>query len=537
MKGFLRRTTSFFLAAVLTASLVLTGIPGGEAVFASARSKVWNGKADTSWYTGDKISYDISTAEQLAGLAELTNNMQDEDQFRGITINLTKDIVLNKTNNFKKWDKKPPKNSWTPIGQRSELTRFPAFAGNFNGNGHKIIGLYMDASGYGLFGGSSDAGLFGCVCYGSVMNLKIEKAYLKAYGSIGAVAAVSQGSVFMNVEVSDSNIGYGSDGAAGIVGASYKAAFSPETVVFLSLAMMGVLINPLLLMGGSGIKEDFNGTILYNCKANKLNFAPADGSYGYGGTYGLISSCDDNGVGIVNCLVTDSKGLYGALSPYTSDKDTHIIKNSYYCGLKLEKKSGQKNFADSKTAKKITKGKLKSKQFAKKLGKGYSWKKGKAPVLNNYIPGSEVDKAKLSKTYRTLDDGYYSISNGWYITVGNTDSEGYAYTSADPSYYYFTYRDDGYYTITAPNGKLLELDTASGKLITKNNYDPSKYTQRWLVSSSTDLDNNPILTIHSPFRGGYISYDPGWLFVSGRGLYVDTSGSSFSEYGWEIQQQ
>lgn len=60
-------------------------------------ARVWNGKADKSWFTGKKDTYNISTAEQLAGIAQIINN--DEDMMNGITINLTNDIILNDTKN------------------------------------------------------------------------------------------------------------------------------------------------------------------------------------------------------------------------------------------------------------------------------------------------------------------------------------------------------------------------------------------------------------------------------------------------------
>lgn len=102
----------------------------------------WDGTDNTSWYTdaeedagtADK-PYEISTAEQLAGLAQLVNGGTN---FSGKTIKLTADIDLG--------DKE-----WTPIGndENWELK----FSGTFDGDGHTISGLnVLDTLFPGLFG-------------------------------------------------------------------------------------------------------------------------------------------------------------------------------------------------------------------------------------------------------------------------------------------------------------------------------------------------------------------------------------------------
>ena len=50
------------------------------------------------------------------------------------------DIYLNEDwENYLSWDKEPPKNKWTPIGNEKS-----PFTASFNGNGHTIYGLYID---------------------------------------------------------------------------------------------------------------------------------------------------------------------------------------------------------------------------------------------------------------------------------------------------------------------------------------------------------------------------------------------------------
>lgn len=534
MKKFFKTMIVFLLAIVIVISSVFFDIPGRDTkVYASSKSKVWNGEADTSWYTGDKSSYNISTAEQLAGLAVLTNGMKDPDQFNGITINLTKDIVLNKTDNFKNWDKEPPKNTWSPIGYAAALSTYPAFGGIFNGNGHKIIGLYIDASGYKF--GDANVGLFGNVCGATIANVKIEKAYLKSYDAVGAVAGVAERSVFINNEVSDFKAYFGEAGAGGILGKAVAAPFYPELTIYVtSLALFGIAWNPLLFFENCE-SNSFKGSILYNCKAGKLSFTHDRGSNSAGNVGGIVAVCDENGVAIVNSLVTGGK-VYsasnaGMIAPFEDDGNGRVIRNCYSYNFTLDKKSGLTKFIDAKYAKKISKTKLTSKSFAKKLGDGYKWKKGKSPTLVKYDI-AKSDKKEIAKTYRILEDGYYTISDGGYITDGNADSAGYAYITSEENAgkYYFKYYDEGYYTITsAANGKVLELNLENDKLITQNKFDSAKFTQRWVITT----DDNQGYYIHSHFRGGFIYFDPDWMFVSGRGLIVHKENS----YKWKLEKK
>ena len=78
----------------------------------------WADFADTSWYNAALSEYDISTAEQLAGLSAL---VASGINFNGKTLNLINDIDQNI--------------EWI----LSASSRW--FGGIFNGNGHKITGL------------------------------------------------------------------------------------------------------------------------------------------------------------------------------------------------------------------------------------------------------------------------------------------------------------------------------------------------------------------------------------------------------------
>jgi hypothetical protein len=144
--------------------LLLIGV---QATFAQA---IWDGTVDTDWYSDSEMEvFTITTAEQLAGLAELVNSGTN---FKNKTINLGANIMLNDTTDWQDWENNPPENTWTPIGYGN------AIVGTFDGNGHVISGVYINNS-------SNSQGLFGTVGYfgGGIKNLGVTASYIKSEGS------------------------------------------------------------------------------------------------------------------------------------------------------------------------------------------------------------------------------------------------------------------------------------------------------------------------------------------------------------------
>ena len=134
---------------LLILALCFTLLP--TAAFAEGTSvDNWDGSADTSWYTDHKTDteYHFTTAEQLAGLAQLVNDKTASVSFEGKTIYLDNDLDLSGT-------------QWTSIGNGDNFVRH--FAGTFDGQYHKIMNLYHHSTGdelirNGLFGVVSDGG-------------------------------------------------------------------------------------------------------------------------------------------------------------------------------------------------------------------------------------------------------------------------------------------------------------------------------------------------------------------------------------------
>jgi len=135
-------------------NLVLAVMVAASVVFGQTP---WNGTVDTSWYDTRQTTFTITTAEQLAGLAELVNNRDIRfirGSFEGKTVILGADIDLGGRN-------------WTPIGMyyrnsipgnRTGAGNGPGFWGIFDGNGYSISNLSIirtdidDHIALGLFG-------------------------------------------------------------------------------------------------------------------------------------------------------------------------------------------------------------------------------------------------------------------------------------------------------------------------------------------------------------------------------------------------
>ena len=142
------------LALVLALCLSLLPVTAfaeeGESEVSTTTVDTWDGTADTSWYTDHETDteYHFTTAEQLAGLAQLVNDKTASVSFEGKTIYLDNDLDLSGY-------------QWTPIGNGSNFGRY--FAGTFDGQYHKIMNLLHHSTGdelirNGLFGVVSDGG-------------------------------------------------------------------------------------------------------------------------------------------------------------------------------------------------------------------------------------------------------------------------------------------------------------------------------------------------------------------------------------------
>lgn len=158
-------------AAALLFSMLLMLFPA-PASASDGTPNVWNGTADTVWSGSGALAdpYLISSGEELAGLAQRVNagNNYKDKYFK-----LTADVWLNKNST----------RTWTPIGDQSR-----PFRGNFDGNGHTIYGLFINAE------NGKDIGLFGSIGAGGVVrNLGFSDGFALGRSRVGTVAGYNTG--------------------------------------------------------------------------------------------------------------------------------------------------------------------------------------------------------------------------------------------------------------------------------------------------------------------------------------------------------
>lgn len=209
-----KRITSLFLvlALCLTFFPVMASAEGEDEVGTGAQS--WGDLADTSWYIGHETDteYHITTAEQLAGLAKLVNEIpEDSKDAEDVEASEdTEDVEESKTMNFagKTFyldnDLDLSGHEWIPIAGKTtyeddygfETTTFSA---TFYGNGHVISGLdfsevYRQQYVTGLFGTLKKAKIYDLTVNGT-FDIAIDDGEYRYFGSI---AGLSENSLISN---------------------------------------------------------------------------------------------------------------------------------------------------------------------------------------------------------------------------------------------------------------------------------------------------------------------------------------------------
>ncbi|MCL2283663.1 MAG: hypothetical protein FWC26_10165 [Fibromonadales bacterium] len=186
----------------------------------------WDGTANTAWYTGKESAsaYTITTAEQLAGLAQL---VKSGTSFQDKTITLGANIVLNDTTlngSWQNWANSPPTNEWIPIGI-FEGTYDKVFQGTFDGADYIVSGMYINT-------GSGSQGLFGA-SIGTIRNLGVNAFYISGGGTIGGLVGRHFGGGTIVNSYTSGNVKGGSNvgGLVGVNGGTYNSSRKDGTII------------------------------------------------------------------------------------------------------------------------------------------------------------------------------------------------------------------------------------------------------------------------------------------------------------------
>lgn len=306
---------------------------------------IWDGSVASGFARGtgtESDPYIIETAEQLAYLASSVNSGNDYwDEY----IKLENDIVLNDTSNWEQWgtvngDESiiAPANTWEPIGNLSS-----AFQGGFDGDGHKISGIYINTDNdyQGLFGyamsvvenlgieksyikGKSYVGsVFGCNEYGAAIKCYNSGFIINTDDYVGGIVGVATGcrlnDCYNNGTVS------GNDRVGGVVGSGGTVSFCYNTGSVSGNQLVGGVSGNASQVNDSYNIGNINGNKCVGGVAGEIGYGKAEYCYNTGKVIG-----NENNVGGVFGYVDESTvtGCYNTadvIKPSSSSKDSCCV--------------------------------------------------------------------------------------------------------------------------------------------------------------------------------------------------------------------
>ena len=174
---------------------------------AFAAPKIWDGTADVSWYEASAQAYNITTAEQLAGLAKLVNDGTSD--FKGKTITIGADIFLNDTTGWGDgtWGNDAADlKEWTSIGKKEDKPFRGELDGAAGKKNRRIYGLYRYSSLFGYAEGNfRNLDLF-VGNGGPALVLQSKGIIDNVHSNIGSIVGVLEGNI-RNCSVEVDSIG------------------------------------------------------------------------------------------------------------------------------------------------------------------------------------------------------------------------------------------------------------------------------------------------------------------------------------------
>lgn len=243
---------------------------------------------DTTWYDGND-KYTLSSAAQLYGFATLSNitNSPKGDNIaadiQDAEVKLDADITINQGKPYGEDNVAGTADDWTPAYGWSSMFAGAdvSFTGKFDGQGHKINGVYQNST-------SENSGLFAVIAKGAeVRDFKLLNSYFSSnkdrLGSIAGTAGATLDSIYSD---------------AIVVGAHDKVGG------FVADAISGLTLNNCW----------FDGTVTNDADSivSSKKYQGTGGLLGYTAVKTNISNCLNTGdVSASNCATAFVGGLVG----------------------------------------------------------------------------------------------------------------------------------------------------------------------------------------------------------------------------------
>lgn len=255
----------------------------------------WDGTANIDWFLANPTAdtYELSTAEDLAGLAALSSGTATisadaeatipstfDGSFEGTTFKLAGDVDLKQVN------EKGEAVSFASIGDTKKGGK--PFKGTFDGQGHTISNLYQSGWDFGYdWDHYGSLGLFSNLEGATVKNLTISGMEAQVEGGdISFIAGSATGNcVFENITIKDSVIGTYNNGCGGIIGWSGAGSYTFKNITLAQDVVLGGLwgsfdssIGGIVGQAEPGATYNFENVEI-NCRIDAYNDCTA--SYDY----------------------------------------------------------------------------------------------------------------------------------------------------------------------------------------------------------------------------------------------------------------
>lgn len=310
-----------------------------------AKGASWtdNGSYNISWYNKNLNQFDISTPEQLAGVAYLVNN--NFANFSGKTLNIISDINLSGKD-------------WTPVGMGTTV-----FQGSIEGNNHTISNINIAS---GTSGSPYASGMWIKLSNCVIKNLNFKGNLTSDINYIGFVASTAEYCTFENIDV-NSSIAYNHPDISASTSFSYSAKIAGMIGEASSCSFLNVKVSSNLTYAfGSSSGSNCYGKIELNCggivasasstkfirchainshKYNVNGYVTTSSYTNQGDSFitygGIVGRLNNNSSQIIGCLAEnkcfsgnhpcgtfDTKNFrFGGIVGYMSKYDNSVLKN------------------------------------------------------------------------------------------------------------------------------------------------------------------------------------------------------------------
>ena len=319
-------------------------VPTGVAGFNLPQSKyyganAWDGEAADGFGGGSGSAADPYLITNESEWAYFASQCEDGDDFSGKYIKLMVDLTFNK-GDATTWGETAPANKLIPVGLDAGDDKM--FAGNFDGNGKTISGVYMN--GYNSDEEADGIGLFGCSNGATIKNFVLKNSYFIAQDWAGCIlgeAYVKTGNsntttienVYICEDVTIKSTQSDSSKSSALGGFLGGMHGGDVTVRISDCVFAGTVTATTTAVGGFVGNGNYKTIVLEDC----VMLGSVTGAGNASGFVGTNNKKSDNSVAgtttLMNCIYAGSdynNYPFGSFSPNTIDGKTYFtIQNCY----------------------------------------------------------------------------------------------------------------------------------------------------------------------------------------------------------------